>query len=195
MQLTLVNRRSSADKRHGPGSPVDKLLFLTMRSQWKSQESAILVSSEAGILEFWCVYGTSRPMGRFSYFVPLPLPLCSLLLTEGTMIVTIMDGSLKALKLLTAWAPSFLFTVGKLMWASLRKNMFLLNLLFTVEVLVAVSKHYALQWHLMLVQTDGANAWLNSKSFLCVFQGASMLPVKKKAQYWLWVQTPVMRHL
>ena len=45
------------------GSPVDKLLFLTSRAQWKTQESAVLVSSEAGTLEFWCLYGVNRPMG------------------------------------------------------------------------------------------------------------------------------------
>lgn len=47
------------------GAPVDKLLFLTSRAQWKTQESAVLVSSEAGVLEFWCLYGATRPMGRY----------------------------------------------------------------------------------------------------------------------------------
>lgn len=47
------------------GSPVDMLLFLTSRAQWKTQESAVLVSSEAGTLEFWCLYGTNRPMGMY----------------------------------------------------------------------------------------------------------------------------------
>ena len=47
------------------GSPVDKLLFLTSRAQWKTQESAVLVSSEAGTLEFWCLYGANRPMGMY----------------------------------------------------------------------------------------------------------------------------------
>ncbi|KAK3705152.1 hypothetical protein QZH41_003758 [Actinostola sp. cb2023] len=45
-------------------SPVDRLLFLTTRAQNKAQESATLVSSENGILEFWCLYGTAKPMGN-----------------------------------------------------------------------------------------------------------------------------------
>ena len=49
----------------GAGAPVDKLLFLTSRTQWKTQESAVLVSSEAGTLEFWCLYGANRPMGMY----------------------------------------------------------------------------------------------------------------------------------
>ena len=51
---------------HGcAGAPVDKLLFLTSRAQWKTQESAVLVSSEACTLEFWCLYGANRPMGMY----------------------------------------------------------------------------------------------------------------------------------
>lgn len=49
------------------GAPVDKLLFLTSRAQWKTQESAVLVSSEAGVLEFWCLYGATRPMGMYPH--------------------------------------------------------------------------------------------------------------------------------
>ncbi|EDO29890.1 predicted protein, partial [Nematostella vectensis] len=45
--------------------PVDTLLFLSSRAQWKTQDSAILVSSESGSLEFWCLYGAARPMGMF----------------------------------------------------------------------------------------------------------------------------------
>ena len=48
------------------GAPVDKLLFLKSRAQWKTQESAVLVSSEAGTLEFWCLYGANRPMGMYA---------------------------------------------------------------------------------------------------------------------------------
>lgn len=47
----------------GSGLPVDKLLFLTSRAHWKTQESAVLVSSEAGYLEFWCLYHANEPMG------------------------------------------------------------------------------------------------------------------------------------
>ncbi|XP_020912310.1 WD repeat-containing protein on Y chromosome isoform X2 [Exaiptasia diaphana] len=46
-------------------SPIDKLLFLTTRAQNRAQESATLISSESGVLEFWCLYGTAKPMGRF----------------------------------------------------------------------------------------------------------------------------------
>lgn len=63
-KLGLLQNRKNLGSNYG--SPVDKLLFLTSRAQWKSQESAILVSSEAGMLEFWCLYGPNRPMGRFT---------------------------------------------------------------------------------------------------------------------------------
>lgn len=63
-KLGLVQSKKS--HHNNAGSPVDKLLFLTSRAQWKTQESAILVSSEAGTLEFWCLYGPNRPMGRFT---------------------------------------------------------------------------------------------------------------------------------
>lgn len=60
-KLGLVQSKKS----HCAGCPVDRLLFLKSRAQWKTQESAILVSSEAGSLEFWCLYGADRPMGTF----------------------------------------------------------------------------------------------------------------------------------
>ena len=44
---------------------MDKLLFLTSRAHWKNQESAVLVSSEAGYLEFWCLYRVNEPMGMY----------------------------------------------------------------------------------------------------------------------------------
>jgi len=47
-------------------SPIDKLLFLTTRAQNRAQESATLISSENGVLEFWCLYGAAKPMGKLS---------------------------------------------------------------------------------------------------------------------------------
>lgn len=64
MKLGLVQDRYSYRSSSG-GLPVDKLLFLTSRAHWKNQESAVLVSSEAGYLEFWCLYRVNEPMGRF----------------------------------------------------------------------------------------------------------------------------------
>ncbi|XP_029193047.2 WD repeat-containing protein on Y chromosome-like isoform X1 [Acropora millepora] len=61
MKLGLVQNRYSC----ASGLPVDKLLFLTSRAHWKTQESAVLISSEAGYLEFWCLYRANEPMGRF----------------------------------------------------------------------------------------------------------------------------------
>lgn len=61
----LVTLRLLFFSQNSCGAPVDKLLFLTSRAQWRTQESAVLVSSEAGTLEFWCFYGANRPMGMY----------------------------------------------------------------------------------------------------------------------------------
>ena len=44
-------------------APVDKLLFLQRRVQNQLSTSAILVSSEAGQLHFWSLYGRHRHIG------------------------------------------------------------------------------------------------------------------------------------
>lgn len=62
-KLGLIQNKKSY--QNSCGAPVDKLLFLKSRAQWRTQESAVLVSSEAGTLEFWCFYGANRPMGRY----------------------------------------------------------------------------------------------------------------------------------
>lgn len=44
-----------------PVHPVQNVLFLTNRSY---QESAVLVTTEAGKIEFWPVFGVTRPSGK-----------------------------------------------------------------------------------------------------------------------------------
>lgn len=39
--------------------PIDKLVFLTQRVDRKLAEAAVLVSSQAGVLKFWSIFGTS----------------------------------------------------------------------------------------------------------------------------------------
>ncbi|XP_031555888.1 WD repeat-containing protein on Y chromosome-like [Actinia tenebrosa] len=57
--------RAQVQAKSSAFSAVDRLMFLTARAQSKAQESATLISSENGNLEFWCLYGTAKPMGTF----------------------------------------------------------------------------------------------------------------------------------
>ncbi|CAH1794020.1 unnamed protein product [Owenia fusiformis] len=56
-------------KRHklqkGQPAPVDKLLFLAGRASSKRVESATLISSEAGTLFWWCIFGQKHELGSF----------------------------------------------------------------------------------------------------------------------------------
>ncbi|XP_048575994.1 WD repeat-containing protein on Y chromosome isoform X3 [Nematostella vectensis] len=65
--LASIKEKQKLRRKETKGGclPVDTLLFLSSRAQWKTQDSAILVSSESGSLEFWCLYGAARPMGMF----------------------------------------------------------------------------------------------------------------------------------
>src|ERR1700733_6743534 len=45
-------------------APVDKLLFLLARAEARQTEAAILVSSEAGILRWWSVFGRKPELGE-----------------------------------------------------------------------------------------------------------------------------------
>lgn len=47
------------------GTPIDAILFFERRANLKYQESAILVSSQCGILEFWSMFGPLRPRGDY----------------------------------------------------------------------------------------------------------------------------------
>lgn len=49
-------------------APVDKLLFLVSRAKNKQTDSAILISSEAGSLRWWSIYGKQQEMGIRSLF-------------------------------------------------------------------------------------------------------------------------------
>lgn len=46
-------------------APIDKLLFLQARINARTPESAILVSSEGGLLKWWSVFGTQSLLGSF----------------------------------------------------------------------------------------------------------------------------------
>lgn len=50
-------------QENGRGVPVDALLFFETRARMKDQDSAILVSSQGGVLEFWSMFGPLRPRG------------------------------------------------------------------------------------------------------------------------------------
>ncbi|KAL5017844.1 hypothetical protein ScPMuIL_003566 [Solemya velum] len=52
----------------GQVAPVDKLLFLKARANVKNPDSAILVSSGGGWLQWWCLYGAKNELGCF--YVP-----------------------------------------------------------------------------------------------------------------------------
>ncbi len=45
-------------------APVDKLLFLNARAKVRRTEAAILISSEAGNLHWWSMYGKKRELGK-----------------------------------------------------------------------------------------------------------------------------------
>lgn len=47
-------------------APVDKLMFLLARAEARQTEAAILVSSEAGILRWWSVFGRNPELGHFN---------------------------------------------------------------------------------------------------------------------------------
>ena len=57
-QLNILLSLSSQEAE--PVYPVDNVLFLTNRSY---QESAVLVTTEAGKIEFWPVFGVTKPSG------------------------------------------------------------------------------------------------------------------------------------
>ncbi|XP_077980125.1 cilia- and flagella-associated protein 337-like [Glandiceps talaboti] len=65
------NSRPNSRHRHrhklpkGFTAPVDKLLFLRHRSTQNIQDCAVLISSEAGYLHFWSIYGKQHDMGFF----------------------------------------------------------------------------------------------------------------------------------
>jgi WD40 repeat protein len=52
----------------GQPVPVDKLLFLQARAKSKHLDSAILVSSEAGVLRWWSIYAKQPEFGHFNIF-------------------------------------------------------------------------------------------------------------------------------
>ncbi|KAK3593630.1 hypothetical protein CHS0354_025521 [Potamilus streckersoni] len=52
----------------GQIAPVDKVLFLKSRGAVRHSESATLVSSEGGVLRWWCLYGAKHEMGE--YYAP-----------------------------------------------------------------------------------------------------------------------------
>ena len=57
--------RLKSDSRQG--TPVDAILFLERRANMKYSDSAILVSSQSGVLEFWSMFGPLRPRGTSCY--------------------------------------------------------------------------------------------------------------------------------
>eukprot|EP00058_Branchiostoma_floridae_P018136 XP_002603625.1 hypothetical protein BRAFLDRAFT_126931 [Branchiostoma floridae] len=46
-------------------TPVDQLLFLPKRAAGRPSDCALLISSEAGTINWWCIYGTKHHMGYF----------------------------------------------------------------------------------------------------------------------------------
>ncbi|XP_028395533.1 WD repeat-containing protein on Y chromosome-like [Dendronephthya gigantea] len=67
-------KRLKSDSKQG--SPVDGILFFERRANMKCQDSAILVSSQSGVLEFWSMFGPLKPRG--SFYAP-PDPGCTVL--------------------------------------------------------------------------------------------------------------------
>ncbi|CAH1274614.1 EFCAB8 [Branchiostoma lanceolatum] len=57
-------RKRSRHSYKGP-TPVDQLLFLPKRATGRPSDCAILISSEAGTINWWCIYGTKHHMGYF----------------------------------------------------------------------------------------------------------------------------------
>ncbi|KAK3758931.1 hypothetical protein RRG08_016011 [Elysia crispata] len=72
--------RSSHKVARGQPAPVDKLLFLKARASIRFTESAILISSEGGVLRWWNIYSQHKEMGYF-YVPSIPdesvLAMCS----------------------------------------------------------------------------------------------------------------------
>ncbi|GFO38221.1 WD repeat-containing protein on y chromosome-like isoform x1 [Plakobranchus ocellatus] len=72
--------RSSHKVARGQAAPVDKLLFLKARASIRFTESAILISSEGGVLRWWNIYSQHKEMGWF-YAPSIPdesvLAMCS----------------------------------------------------------------------------------------------------------------------
>merc|ERR1719239_875783 len=60
--------RSSHKVGRGQAAPVDKLMFLRARAGVRFTESAVLVSSEAGVLRWWNIYTSQKEMGN--YYAP-----------------------------------------------------------------------------------------------------------------------------
>ena len=60
--ITFDISRLKSDSRQG--TPIDTVLFFERRANMKYQESAILVSSQSGVLEFWSLFGPLRPRGN-----------------------------------------------------------------------------------------------------------------------------------
>ncbi|CAB3986376.1 WD repeat-containing on Y chromosome-like isoform X1 [Paramuricea clavata] len=56
-------KRLKSDSKQG--TPIDAALFFERRANMKYQDSAILVSSQCGILEFWSMFGPLRPRDSF----------------------------------------------------------------------------------------------------------------------------------
>ncbi|XP_033741857.1 WD repeat-containing protein on Y chromosome-like isoform X2 [Pecten maximus] len=70
---TLLSRPNSRHRKShriekGQPVPVDKLLFLQARCVGRTLEAAMLVSSEAGYLHWWCLFTAKHEMGYF--YVP-----------------------------------------------------------------------------------------------------------------------------
>ena len=62
----LANYRlHSAVSGHMQHVPIDQVLFLSMRMHTRNKGSAVLVTSEAGIANFWDIFGHERPKGIF----------------------------------------------------------------------------------------------------------------------------------
>lgn len=50
-------------------APVDKVLFLKTRVPFRQSDGAQLVSSEAGNIFWWSLYGTKQQIGQYQYLV------------------------------------------------------------------------------------------------------------------------------
>ncbi|KAI8506660.1 hypothetical protein Bbelb_160870 [Branchiostoma belcheri] len=63
-QQPREKRRRRSRHSRGP-TPVDQLLFLSKRAAGRPSDCGILISSEAGTINWWCIYGTKHHMGYF----------------------------------------------------------------------------------------------------------------------------------
>ena len=62
-KIGLTNKRKRSKQENKHGVPIDALLFFERRARVKEQDSAILVSSQDGVLELWSMFGPLRPRG------------------------------------------------------------------------------------------------------------------------------------